>query len=149
MSCEHAKTTVLLHLFGEAPSWYAGHLARCEECQEALAENAVTVGLVEGVFQDDQVLTMEQEAAPGKVVDLPAPAPSAMRRVRRPVLWAAAAAAVLALAFGATVVSDLADGPATTEDQVVEALPWEDPIDHELDLLDSELDALARDLEEL
>ena len=149
MSCEHARTTVLLHLFGEAPPWYAGHLARCEECQEALAEHAVTVGLVEGVFRDEPVLTMEQEAATAEVVDLPTRAAGPARRVRRPVLWAGAAAAVLALALGATVVSDLAKGPSPTEIPMVEVIPWEDPIDQELDLLDFELDALARDLEEL
>jgi len=143
MSCEHARTTVLLHLFGEAPTWYAGHLARCEECQEALAENAVTVGLVEGVFQEDEVLTMEQVAAPAEVVDLLRP------RVGRAVLFAAAAAALLLVALGGALVAGLADGPTATDNPMVEVIPWEDPIDQELDLLDSDFDALARDLEEL
>lgn len=145
MSCEHARTTVLLHLYGESPQWYAGHLARCAECQEALAEHAVTVGLVEPVFQDSQVLTMEQEAAPAEVAELPRD----VLGTRRAALWVAAAAAALVLAGGWAIVAGLAEDPAPTETHVVEVLPWEDPIDEELDLLDSELDALARDLEEL
>jgi hypothetical protein len=146
MSCEHARTTVLLHLYGESPPWYAGHLARCAECQEALAEHAVTVGLVEPVFQDEQVLTMEQETIPATAaIDLPVASP----RSTRTLLWVAAAAAAVVLAGGWAIIAGLAEEPAPTETPMVEVLPWEDPIDDELDLLDSEFDALARDLEEL
>lgn len=145
MSCEHATTTVLLHLYGEAPPWYAGHLARCAECQEALAEHAVTVGLVQGVFQDDQVLTLEQEATPTGTVELP----TRPRRVRPAILWVAAAAAMVFIAFGVTMIPDLANEPVTTETPMVEVVPWEDPIAEELDLLASEFDDLARDLEDL
>lgn len=148
MTCEHAETTVLLHLFGEAPSWYAGHLARCEECQEALAEHALTVGLVEGVFREEeddmQVATLELVGARPRPE---AAAPAATRPRRRWFPWIAAAAAGIAVAGGIALYPE-PEEPAPVE-EIALASEWEDSIEEELDMLTEEFEALARDLEDM
>jgi len=134
MGCEHASTTVLLHLFGEAPEGYSEHLARCEECQEALAEHAVTVGAVEGVFLR------------GKVGGSPAALPLQRRRWLR---WMVAAAAAVALAWGMTLMSDEGGEAVPVAAADAEADAWVDPIERELDLITEEFDSLSRELEDL
>jgi hypothetical protein len=137
MSCEHAETTVLLYLFGEAPDGFEEHLAGCDECQESLAEHAATVRAVEPAF------TAEELAVPGR-------APRS-----RWLPWLAAAAAVAAFAMlmarGTPEQTPLLDGDAAADAVTpaeVERRVWTDPIELELDDMDLELDSLTRDLEE-
>jgi hypothetical protein len=151
MACEHSETTVLLHLFGEAPSWYAGHLAGCADCQDALAEHAVTVGVVEGALRKQPDVqegpTLEHEAVTGADVEvIPLRSAGTGRRVA---LWAAAVAAVLALAVGVGVALTPEPPTPVADAPVVPLEPWVDPIAAELDMLDAELDALSREMEDL
>ena len=151
MSCEHASTTVLLHLFGESPDWYPAHLAHCEDCQEALAEHAVTVGVVESVFRKDEVsLPIDEETPLAPESPTPAPAAVIVPLPRsRWIRWVAAAAAAVALAWGVTLLSDEDEEAVPLAAADAEADAWEDPIELELDLLTQEFDSLARELEEL
>ncbi len=151
MACEHSETTVLLHLFGESPPWYAGHLATCVDCQEALAEHAVTVGLVEGALREQPAdldgPTMEHIEVPDTRADvIPLRPPGATRRVA---LWAAAVAAVLVVTVSVGVMNRMEAPRSVADAPVVHVEPWVDPIAAELDLLDAEIDALARDMEEM
>jgi len=151
MGCEHASTTVLLHLFGESPEGYEAHLAQCEECQEALAEHAVTVGVVEGVFRRDEVsprLDDEVRAAAPAAEQPPRPVITPLER-RKWVRWVAAAAAAVALAWGVTLLSNDEEDAFEVAEVDAEADAWEDPIELELDLITQEFDSLSRELEEL
>lgn len=159
MTCEHAETTVLLYLFGEAPGGFEEHLAACDECQESLSQHAATVRAVDPVL------------GPGGAADVSAPsleprhiAPTPLattRQVDTPIQWtrtlpwlaAAAAAATLALVVArwpaqpGLVEDQDAAADAVTPGRVV-AEPWADPIELELDDIAGEFDSLIRDMEE-
>ncbi len=137
MSCEHAETTVLLYLFGEAPEGFEDHLAGCAACQEALAEHAATVRAVEPAFETAQVTELRP---PARSRWLP---------------WMAAAAAVVGLVVllnredpgTGPAVAGAAAAAAPTPPAAARRV-WTDPIETELDDIDLEFESLARDLEE-
>ena len=157
MTCEHAETTVLLYLFGEAPEGFEEHLAGCDDCQESLADHAATLRAVDPVLGPggataESPPSLEPrslapaDAGPGRPSDVPGPR-------TLPWLMAAAAAATLAL-----VVSRWPADPPAADDQdgAADAITpgldaaevWVDPIERELDDLSGDLDSLFRDLEE-
>ncbi len=122
--CEHAETTVLLHLFGEAPPGYAEHLAGCFECQQSLAEHADTVDSVTPAFE----------------------APRNRRRG-----WLVAG---LGMALAASVLLSLGGpmpAPPAADTGLAMAGPppidLSDPLDTELDVLAGELDLLFFEME--
>lgn len=158
MTCEHAETTVLLYLFGEAPAEYEEHLAQCEECQEALAEHAATVRAVEPVFRGDGEAANESaiRSDPRKSTrETPSLGEPSNRRSRAlPWLVAAAAAAVAFLLIARwpadprpTAVAQSPAGPESLTATIPAA--WTDPIEEELDDIAVEFDLLARDMEDL
>ncbi len=123
--CEHAETTVLLHLFGEAPPGYADHLAGCGDCQQSLAEHAATVDAVAPAFEDL--------------------GPPTRRRG-----WVLGGLG-LALAAGVLLSVGLPGAPPPSVDTglALASTPIDltDPFDAELDLLAGELDLLLFDME--
>lgn len=124
MTCPHATTTVVAHLFGEAPADYADHLAACDACQRALVAHADTLDLVAPVLAASAV-------AP-TVLPAPANRPSWLR-----LMPAAALAAAVAL-FVAAPLPTRPPSPLAGEVAF-------DTIDAELALLDLELTALEAD----
>lgn len=159
MTCEHAATTVLLYLFGEAPDGYEEHLAACDECQESLSRHAATVRAVDPVLGPGGAADVSAPSLePRRIVPTP---PATARQVDAqihrtrtlPWLVAAAAAATLALA-----VARWPAQPGMVEDQDaaadavtpgrIEPEPWTDPIELELDDIAGEFDSLIRDMEE-
>jgi hypothetical protein len=131
MSCEHAETTVLLYLFGEAPPEYADHLDGCEACQSALLEHADTVALVGPALCPP--------------AELPAPPPAARWEI-----WGTAIGAGLALAAGLAMTFSPAPPPPPAPTPVARAAPdlsWDDPMAGELHQLDAQINALATSME--
>jgi len=141
-SCEHAETTVLLYLFGEAPPEYSEHLDGCAECQAALSEHADTVAWVSPALTQPPAAELVQLTQP-----------------TTPRSWlvgaglALAAGMALSLQPGPSV--DIDDAPVMAElmddaDDAEEAAPdlsWEEPFSTKLSSLDAEINHLARDLE--
>lgn len=129
MSCEHAETTTLLWLYGEAPEAHAEHVASCAECTEVSALHVDVMSVAE----------VRQE--------LPERASGVGGRWMAVVSVAAVAAALL-VAFlpGPTQPLDtVAVAPAP-------ALDWTEPLSEfgaELDSLDAELDDLSLDIASL
>lgn len=134
--CEHAETTVLLYLFGEAPPEYSEHLAGCAECQASLSEHTDTVAMV------TPALAKPQEA---ELVQLQQP--------RTPRSWLVGAglamAAGVALSLQPAPSVDIDDAPVVAEltEEAAPDLSWEDPFSTKLSSLDAEINDLARDLE--
>ncbi|MBW1877041.1 MAG: hypothetical protein JRI25_00870 [Deltaproteobacteria bacterium] len=147
MSCEHAKSTTLLWLYGEGDEAHLHHVAACAECQAVVAEHEAVAGLVGPIAADLAV----SEAMPAD----PIPAN------RVPWRWMAVAAAVAASIL---VMGHLAPAPGgldRTGDTAVAVLeaPLASPmavdglftaaLDADLDALDADLDWMAADLETL
>lgn len=142
MTCEHAETTTLLWLYGEADEAHAAHVAGCAECT-AVADLHV------------DVMARVLPVAPAIAAEASTPA-SGRRR------WPAWVAGGLALAAAALLVARLVTPtPITQSDTAVAALTptpalepavsvlLDDAFDAELDALDDDLDALALDLYDL
>jgi len=124
--CEHAESTVLLYLFGEAPPGYAAHLDACLDCQAALTEHADTIAWVSPALSQ--------------------PAP-----ITAPRGWWLAPTLALAAGLALTLQPAPQPLPATSQPAAAELdapdLTWEDPLAADLQELDKDLDALARDVE--
>ena len=125
--CEHAESTVLLYLFGEAPRAYTAHLDACADCQTALTEHADTVAWVS-----------------------PALAPPA--EVTAPRGWWLAPALTLAAGLALTLqpsaqsVANTTVQPAVTETRGPD-LTWEDPLATELKRLEVDIATLEQKVE--
>ena len=123
--CEHAESTVLLYLFGEAPSGYAAHLDACADCQAALTEHADTIAWVS-----------------------PALAPPA--EVTAPRGWWLAPALALAAGLALTLqpsAQSIANTTVQPPPVEVPDLTWEDPLSTELQRLAVDIDALSQQVE--
>jgi len=159
MTCEHAETTVLLYLFGEAPDGFEEHLADCDDCQESLAEHAATVRAVEpvlgpgGATAESPPSLEPRSLAPAAAGPRGGAADAAPEPRPVPGVMAAAAAAALALVVARWPspqgVAGDQDGTADAVTPMPDtAEPWVDPIERELEDLSGEFDSLFRDLEE-
>lgn len=140
MACEHAHSTTLLWLYGEADDAHLGHIQGCAECQTVVGEHA------------------DVASALGPTLSAVRAAPRGRPR------WAAAAGA-LALAAAAVLTVAVLPPPSSGESgaQVAESERVEigaaivaidplgpvDSFDSQLDALDLELDSLSDDLEML
>lgn len=123
-TCEHAETTTLLWLYGEADEAHATHVAGCGACTEVARQHADLMSEV-GPIADRLVAAPSAE---GQVDPLPAPANRGWWI--GVVVGLAAAAAVLLALFGALgMPGDSVTSPAP--DLVVEA-PIDDAARHEL-----------------
>lgn len=135
MSCEHAETTTLLWLYGEGDEAHATHVVACPECRAVVA--------------DHETVWSALDRARVPVPEVPEPA-------NRPwVRWAlvgAMVAAAVAVALLTTprphpapvpaVATLAAPAPATADNHKPD-------LDHDLDQLDGDMDALAADLHTL
>lgn len=145
MRCEHAQTTTLLWLYGEASDAHAAHVAGCAECSAVLAEHEALASALGPALA-------AISAQPDVV-----PAPTRPRRRRRTLATALAVAAAAA-GVGAFVGVGQPVGPldspggqpvAAVEPGWVPAPGEPDPFDAALDDLDRELEWLSQDLERL
>ncbi len=146
MSCEHAETTTLLWLYGEAPDAHAEHVAGCEACQAVLhlhSETAAVTGPVLPALRTG-------EAA------LPEPANAPMPAWLAPLGGALAMAATVLLLVPARGLQDdplLDDTPRIAVIDLASPAVRDAALFDEMDLafddLDAELDALASDLDTL
>ena len=126
MGCEHAETTTLLWLYGEAADAHAVHVAGCAACQEVVRTHEEVV------------------SALGPALSATAAADGPRRLGRRGV----GAATLLALAAALLLWVGVPPAAPPASERVVPA-PSADPFDAALDDLDLELDRLSLELEML
>ena len=136
MSCQHAKTTTLLWLYGEGPEDHVSHIAECEECQAVTEEHSdlmVTIGPVIPALRRAEPMRRRRWWVAAGLVAL-----------------AAAAALMLRFAMVAPTLSPEVVAANDTDGEVemfLEAdLVFVDPLDLWLDDLDADLDAFSQDL---
>ncbi|MBT3218292.1 MAG: hypothetical protein HN348_04320 [Proteobacteria bacterium] len=136
MSCQHAKTTTLLWLYGEGPEDHVSHIAQCDECQAVTEEHSelmATIGPVIPALRRAEPMRRRRWWIGGTVVAL-------------------AAAAALMLRFvvvSPTVEPEVVatnDTDSNVEKYVEADLVFFDTLDWGLDDLDDELEALSQDL---
>lgn len=141
MQCEHAQSTTLLWLYGEADDAHALHVAGCDACAAVAAEHAsVTSALGPALAA----------ISAGALSEPPIPAPRRRPRIQRIVAWAAVLAAGALWTLSA---APPADSPPEPDDAVAFAPPprlnASDPFDAALDDLDREIERLSLELEQL
>ncbi len=144
MSCEHAESTTLLWVYGEAPEAHDSHMAACAECQ------AVVDGL-------ERVQHALQPIAPTlRLADAPQ-APAQVNNGFRSARWGvvlALAASVLFAVGQLFAIPPTVDAPVDTDLAALDvAPPLGDALYGDLDAgledLDVDLDSLAWDLNTL
>lgn len=141
MSCEHATTTTLLWLYGEADESHTDHVATCAECQAVAADQADVMTALSGVSHlelGESPVTPEAGAAPANRSFLGAV-----------VTGLALAAAALAIFVGAPAPapSVAVVEPASPIELAALAVLDEDPLDERFDDVTSELGDLLANVE--
>jgi len=118
MTCPHTETTAVLAAFGEAPPDFEAHISECSSCRRTVAEHLQTLGSL----------------------DLASPAagrPQEGRWNRYAAAFLLAASILLALQFTPHHSSSVPTAP--TQTITLDALPFDAPLDDELESLEMEL----------
>jgi len=145
MSCEHATTTTLLWLYGEAAESHAEHVAYCEVCQAVAADHADVMSAMAEVSHLDLRPSARADETPREATT----AGPANRAGYWPLVAGLAVAAALALAVRAPAPPvEVATSEVTPVDVGIFAALEDDPLDERFDALSYELRDLAEHVEE-
>ncbi|HHO49741.1 MAG TPA: hypothetical protein ENK18_02450 [Deltaproteobacteria bacterium] len=148
MRCEHAQTTTLLWVYGEAEEAHAGHVAACADCRAVLSEHEAVASALGPAL----AAISAQPDDPSGALAGPA------RRRAVGLRWALGLAGAAAAAAAAIAVLTGGGPPGAGVESFAAVEPGRglglglgppDPFDLALDDLDRELERLSRDLERL
>ena len=138
MRCEHAATTTLLWLYGEADESHVEHVAGCEACQSVAEEHAEVMSAMAGVSHLDLRAEAELEVQP------------ANRGRFWPMVVGGAVVAALAVMFPRTPAIpevDVADTEVSPVELAAIVALDDDPLDDSFDALSFELGDLMANVE--